>query len=60
MFLFAPGAFATTARGINNAGQVVGDFTPGVGTEDHGFVTSPITDADFEREGVPAPLLTSN
>ena len=55
-----PGAFATTARGINNAGQVVGDFTPGVGTEDHGFVTSPITDADFEREGVPAPLLTSN
>jgi probable HAF family extracellular repeat protein len=42
-----PGAIATFASGINNAGEVVGtyeleDFTY------HGFVTSPITPADFE------------
>jgi uncharacterized membrane protein len=54
--LVYPGAFATTALGINNAGQVVGDYTLGIATENHGFVTSPVTDADFEREGVPVPL----
>lgn len=45
-----PGAFATLALGINNLGQIVGlyeeddSFPP----HDHGFVTSPITAADFK------------
>jgi uncharacterized membrane protein len=43
-----PGAYSTTAIGINNSGQVVGYYAPTWGSPGHGFVTSPITDADFE------------
>jgi probable HAF family extracellular repeat protein len=43
-----PGADSTTAIGINNSGQVVGSYSPTLGSENHGFVTSPITDANFE------------
>jgi probable HAF family extracellular repeat protein len=42
-----PGAVATSAYGVNNAGQVVGTYTFDYQTY-HGFVTSPITSADFE------------
>jgi probable HAF family extracellular repeat protein len=42
-----PGAIATLASGINNAGQVVGTYELEDSTF-HGFVTSPITPADFE------------
>lgn len=42
-----PGAAFTGATGINNAGQIVGSYTfDYVGW--HGFVTNPITDADFQ------------
>jgi len=42
-----PGAIDTYAGGINNAGQIVGAYVlPDSST--HGFVTSPITDADFQ------------
>jgi uncharacterized membrane protein len=44
--LLYPGADSTTAYGINNSGQVVGYYDSGY--PGHGFVTSPITDADFE------------
>lgn len=53
-----PGAGCTVATGINNSGQVVGYYEPGLCTtsENHGFVTSAITEADFEREGVTKPF----
>jgi uncharacterized membrane protein len=41
-----PGAAFTEAQGINNSGQIVGSYTFDFTTY-HGFVTSPITDADF-------------
>jgi uncharacterized membrane protein len=41
-----PGAAATFALGINNAGQVVGAYS--LDNITHGFVTSPITSADFK------------
>jgi probable HAF family extracellular repeat protein len=41
-----PGATGTWAYGINNSGQVVGQYALSDGTF-HGFVTSPITAADF-------------
>jgi probable HAF family extracellular repeat protein len=41
-----PGAMETFASGINNAGQIVGSYTFDQQTY-HGFVTSPITAADF-------------
>jgi probable HAF family extracellular repeat protein len=42
-----PGAIETFAIGINASGQVVGAYTLD-GSSQHGFVTSPITVADFE------------
>jgi probable HAF family extracellular repeat protein len=45
-----PGAQQTFALGINNAGQIVGSYTLD-NTTYHGFVTSPLTAADFERPG---------
>jgi probable HAF family extracellular repeat protein len=42
-----PGAIYTFASGINNSGQIVGSYTFDQQTY-HGFVTSPITTADFE------------
>jgi hypothetical protein len=42
-----PGAIDTYAGGINNAGQIVGEYVLPDFTQ-HGFVTSPITDADFQ------------
>jgi len=42
-----PGAVATEAYGINDVGQVVGAYTFDYQIY-HGFVTSPITGADFE------------
>jgi len=41
-----PGSVATSASGINASGQVVGEYTSDYQTY-HGFVTSPITAADF-------------
>ena len=46
-----PGAEYTAASGINKSGQIVGSYTPDVQTTWHGFVTSPITPADFDRPG---------
>lgn len=43
-----PGAIYTFASGINNSGQIVGSYTLDQQTY-HGFVTSPITAANFER-----------
>jgi hypothetical protein len=43
-----PGAYSTNATGINNSRQVVGYYAPTAVYPVHGFVTSPITDADFE------------
>jgi probable HAF family extracellular repeat protein len=45
-----PHARATYAEGINSAGQIVGAYTFDYQTG-HGFATSPIIDADFERPG---------
>jgi probable HAF family extracellular repeat protein len=45
-----PGAGATFATGINSSGQIVGEYTSDFSVY-HGFVTSPITAADFERPG---------
>lgn len=45
-----PGAIVTAGLGINNSGQIVGQYELGDSTR-HGFVTSPITDADFEEPG---------
>jgi probable HAF family extracellular repeat protein len=42
-----PGAIYTFASGINNSGQIVGSYSIDQQTY-HGFVTSPITAADFE------------
>jgi probable HAF family extracellular repeat protein len=42
-----PGALATAAAGINDAGQVVGQYTFDYKTF-HGFVTSPIASSDFQ------------
>ncbi|HVP55854.1 MAG TPA: hypothetical protein VMU45_12755 [Candidatus Eisenbacteria bacterium] len=42
-----PGAMYTFALGINDSGQIVGSYTLDQQTY-HGFVTSPITAADFE------------
>jgi uncharacterized membrane protein len=42
-----PGATATAATGINASGQIVGQYTFDYQAF-HGFVTSPITAADFE------------
>jgi len=42
-----PGATETTATGINAAGNIVGAYDLADGTV-HGFVTSPITAADFQ------------
>jgi hypothetical protein len=41
-----PGALFTAATGINKSGQIVGDYTFDF-VFWHGFITSPITDADF-------------
>lgn len=46
-----PGAEYTAASGINKSGQIVGSYTPDVQTTWHGFVTSPITTADFDHPG---------
>jgi len=43
-----PGAVETFPYGINNLGQVVGTYTLDYQTY-HGFVTSPITGADFSN-----------
>lgn len=43
-----PGAAGTTAGGINASGQIVGQYTFDYSTW-HGYVTNPITDADFSR-----------
>lgn len=45
-----PGSLATVAYGINLSGQIVGAYTSD-NQAWHGFVTSPITAADFERPG---------
>jgi probable HAF family extracellular repeat protein len=42
-----PGAVGTFAYGVNGAGQVVGSYTFD-NTTYHGFVTSPVTAADFQ------------
>jgi uncharacterized membrane protein len=42
-----PGADFTSAAGINKSGQIVGQYTSDYQAF-HGFVTSPITAADFE------------
>jgi hypothetical protein len=42
-----PGAKATAALGINRSGQIVGEYTFDYQTF-HGFVTNPVTAADFE------------
>jgi len=41
-----PGAVFTAAAGINASGQIVGEYTFDYQTY-HGFLTSPITQADF-------------
>jgi uncharacterized membrane protein len=46
-----PGAMFTGAVGINSAGQIVGSYSFD-GMTIHGFVTSPITAADFEQPAV--------
>jgi uncharacterized membrane protein len=46
-----PGAMFTGALGINSAGQIVGFYSLD-GMTIHGFVTSPITAADFEEPTV--------
>jgi hypothetical protein len=43
-----PGASETFGLGINNGGMIVGSYTID-GSNYHGFVTSPITGADFEE-----------
>jgi probable HAF family extracellular repeat protein len=43
-----PGAAQTYAFGVNNAGQIVGTYTFDQQTF-HGFVTSPVTSANFGR-----------
>lgn len=45
-----PGAVWTFATGINKSGQIVGTYTSDK-VVFHGFVTNPITAADFERPG---------
>jgi uncharacterized membrane protein len=45
-----PGAAATVAYGINVSGQIVGAYTFDYEAW-HGFVTSPIAAADFDRPG---------
>jgi len=45
-----PTSIFTGATGINASGQIVGQYQLPDYTY-HGFVTSPITDADFERSG---------
>ncbi len=45
-----PGAVWTLAAGINKSGQIVGTYSFDR-VAFHGFVTSPITDAYFERPG---------
>jgi uncharacterized membrane protein len=45
-----PGAAATAAAGINASGQIVGAYTFDYNAW-HGFVTSPIAAADFDRPG---------
>jgi uncharacterized membrane protein len=45
-----PAAQFTAASGINSSGQIVGSYTLDNNSW-HGFVTSPITDADFQRPG---------
>jgi probable HAF family extracellular repeat protein len=45
-----PGAVETAALGINASGQVVGEYTFDYQSY-HGFVTSPITAADFGEDG---------
>ena len=42
-----PGAVDTFADGINSSGQIVGSYSLD-GQTFHGFVTSPVTAADFE------------
>jgi probable HAF family extracellular repeat protein len=47
-----PGAVNTYALGINNAGQIVGAYDYNtLDHAQHGFVTSPIAPADFEKPG---------
>jgi probable HAF family extracellular repeat protein len=43
-----PGAMYTLPRGINASGQVVGEYTLD-NSYYHGFVTSPVSPADFDR-----------
>lgn len=45
-----PGAKETCPLGVNSIGEVVGSYTYEDGMQ-HGFVTSPITAADFVRPG---------
>ena len=45
-----PGAVLTSALGINATGQMVGEYQF-ADHIDHGFVTSPITAADFKHSG---------
>jgi uncharacterized membrane protein len=42
-----PGAIGTFANGINNSGQIVGSFVTSFNSIARGFITSPITAADF-------------
>jgi probable HAF family extracellular repeat protein len=49
-----PGAFVTSARGINDAGQIVGSFDDGTGI--HGFLLS---DGGFTTIDVPGAFVTS-
>jgi len=44
-----PNSYFTSASGINNAGQVVGVYSDGLNAPEHGFITSPIMSADFEK-----------
>ncbi len=46
-----PGAMWTFASDINNSGQIVGTYSFDR-IAYHGFVTSPITSADFDRLGL--------
>jgi probable HAF family extracellular repeat protein len=46
-----PGAVGTFASGINASGQIVGAYQLADSTY-HGFITSPITPANFEQSGL--------
>src|SRR4051812_22114430 len=50
-----PGAFTTTASDINDAGQIVGEFSDSMG--DHGFLTNN-TGGSFTQIDVPGAIFT--